>query len=128
MRKESLLVFIIVKEHSYDSLHIHEEASSRHRMSSASTGIFSQYPESVLLINQLPTPHNFGLYAAAAEGNTPLAESLLEKGAKPNFINILEGQKTSLHIAAENGHAEAVGLLLRHGADINCIVGTTKVI
>lgn len=97
-------------------------------MSSALTGISAQFPESVLLVNQLPTAVNFDLYKAAANGNLTLVDSLLVKGGKPNFINIAEGQRTSLHIAAENGHSEVVGLLLRNGAEINCIVGTTKVI
>ena len=97
-------------------------------MSSALTGISVQFPESVLLVNQLPTAVNFDLYKAAANGNLTLVDSLLVKGGKPNFINIAEGQRTSLHIAAENGHSEVVGLLLRNGAEINCIVGTTKVI
>ena len=97
-------------------------------MSSALTGISAQFPESVLLVNQLPTAVNYDLYKAAANGNLTLVDSLLAKGGKPNFINIAEGQRTSLHIAAENGHSEVVGLLLRNGAEINCIVGTTKVI
>jgi uncharacterized protein len=97
-------------------------------MSNTGLGPFAQFPESVLLVNQLPTAVNFDLYKASAEGNVTLVESLLASGGKPNFINISDGQKTSLHIAAENGHAEIVGLLLRNGAEINCIVGTTKVI
>ena len=87
-----------------------------------------RFPESVLLVNQLPTAVNFDLYKASSEGNVTLVNSLLASGGKPNFINISDGQKTSLHIAAENGHAEIVGQFLRNGAEINCIVGTTKVI
>lgn len=97
-------------------------------MSNTGLGPYAQFPESVLLVNQLPTAVNFDLYKASAEGNVTLVNSLLASGGKPNFINISDGQKTSLHIAAENGHAEIVGLLLRNGAEINCIVGTTKVI
>lgn len=85
------------------------------------------FPESVLLVNQIPTAVNFDLYKASAEGNVTLVNSLLASGGKPNFINISDGQKISLHIAAENGHSEVVELLLRNGAEINCIVGTTKV-
>lgn len=86
------------------------------------------FPESVLLVNQIPTAVNFDLYKASAEGNVTLVNSLLASGGKPNFINISDGQKTSLHIAAENGHSGIVELLLKNGAEINCTVGTTKVL
>jgi hypothetical protein len=84
-------------------------------------------PEWVKMSNQLPNAQNFDLFNAAATGDVRLVDIALRSGGKPNFFNVSQEQKTSLHIAAENGHAEVVALLLKHGASIDCIVSSSKV-
>ena len=86
------------------------------------------FPDYVLAVNQLPSAENFDLYHAAAKGDVKNVLFALAAGGKPNFFNVSEEQKTSLHVAAANGHTEVVKLLLEKGAVINCIVAATKVI
>jgi ankyrin repeat protein len=84
-------------------------------------------PDWVKMSNQLPNAQNFDLFNAAAAGDLRLVEIALLNGGKPNFFNVAQEQKTSLHIAAENGHAEVVALLLKNGASIDCLVSSSKV-
>lgn len=84
-------------------------------------------PAWVLVSNQLPSKVNFDLFNAAAAGNAELVDIALLNGGKPNFFNVSQEQKTSLHIAAENGHAKVVALLLKYGAYIDCTVASSKV-
>jgi Ankyrin repeats (3 copies) len=84
-------------------------------------------PEWVKMSNQLPNPQNFDLFNAAAAGDVRLVDIALLNGGKPNFFNVSQEQKTSLHIAAENGHAEVVALLLKNGASIDSIISSSKV-
>lgn len=54
---------------------------------------------------------------AALQDNILLLETLLEQGADPNECESDGG--TALHISAFNGNAEAAGLLLKYGAQID---------
>ncbi|XP_053549194.1 CARD- and ANK-domain containing inflammasome adapter protein-like [Bombina bombina] len=56
------------------------------------------------------------LHVAAANGQVPVIEFLISKGAKVDAND--KNQRTPLHRAAQNGHAEAVRVLLRAGANI----------
>lgn len=84
-------------------------------------------PEWVRMSSQLPNAQNFDLFNAAAAGDARLVEIALLNGGKPNFFNVAQESKTSLHIAAENGHAGVVALLLKNGACIDCLVSPSKV-
>lgn len=79
------------------------------------------YPEYLLLANQQATDDNIELFRAANKGHLAECERLLKQGAKPNFFFRPEDQKNALHVAAEHGFADVVGLLLRHGAEVNSI-------
>lgn len=61
------------------------------------------------------------LISAAAEGNTKLVETLLEKGA--NIEARANDDWTALTIAAREGHIETVELLLKKGAKVNATEG-----
>ena len=89
---------------------------------------FPDFPDYVLEANQLSNSQNLGLYKAASLGDIKNVLHELANGGKPNFFNCSQDQKTSLHIAAENGHSDVVKVLLEKGAVINCIVPATKVV
>ena len=55
--------------------------------------------------------------AAANDGVARLQELLLEAGVSPNCCDY--DKRTPLHVAAAEGHIEAVRLLLQHGAEVN---------
>jgi hypothetical protein len=59
------------------------------------------------------------LHAAAANGDTTLLTSLIERGAHPNTKDIYGS--TPLHEAVVNGHSEVVTLLLAHGAEVDAV-------
>jgi|GEM_PF-1248189 len=70
------------------------------------------------------TPINNGftpLMCASQDNNWRMVELLLKYGAKPNLcmINVVDGSDglTALHLAAMQGHADAVMVLLDGGAD-----------
>lgn len=58
------------------------------------------------------------LYIAAEEGQSHVAELLLDRGADVNQARTNNG-KTPLWVAAENGQLDVAKLLLDRGADIN---------
>lgn len=58
-----------------------------------------------------------GLMIAAWEGNIPLMELFVSRGAKVDFTNALGEQ--ALQLAAWQGHTAAVRWLLEHGAAVN---------
>ena len=94
----------------------------------ATENVVPPFPEYLLLSNQLPTTENFDLYDAAANGDVNLVAKALKNDGKPNFFNVKQEHRTSLHIAAENGHAEVVKCLLQNGASIDCVVETSQVL
>ena len=59
-------------------------------------------------------PQETPLHGVAREGNRPLVEELLAKGAEVNAKDILG--RTPLYSAAQNGHDEVEALLRKHGA------------
>jgi len=83
-------------------------------------------PEYLHASNQLKSAENLALYNAANAGSASGVEGALKKGAKPNYIHNPDDQKTSLHIAAENGYHAIVKILLENGADVDIASGATK--
>jgi RNA polymerase sigma factor (sigma-70 family) len=70
-----------------------------------------------LLLNSGVQPD---IYEAAAIGRTKLVEKLVSKA--PGLVNSYSPEGfTPLALAAHFGHAQTVGFLLSHGADINAI-------
>lgn len=86
-------------------------------------GKFEEYK---LAVNQQSTAENVALVEAAARGDLSRVRSLLAQGAKPNFFYRPEDQKNALHVAAEQGHAQVVELLLAHGAVVNAVAATDQ--
>ncbi|KAL6814616.1 hypothetical protein V8C40DRAFT_107231 [Trichoderma camerunense] len=63
-----------------------------------------------------------GLYGELPNGRKMIHETTSTEAARkvPDGTRLsIEGRPTPLHLAAENGHAETVGLLLANGADSN---------
>jgi ankyrin repeat protein len=58
------------------------------------------------------------LMLTAIEGNTTIAELLIERGADKNKAN--DFGDTALSLAACGGHAQLVKVLLNHGASAEC--------
>ena len=73
-----------------------------------------------------PTPENTALFNAALAGSAMGVASALKKGAKVGYFHRPEEQKTSLHVAAELGHAEVCTLLLEAGCTVDQIALTNK--
>ena len=87
----------------------------------------ADFPDYLLSSNQVANSENLDLYHAASKGDVKNVLLSLANGGKPNFFNVSEEQKTSLHIAAENGHSDVVKILLEKGAVIDCMIAATKV-
>jgi uncharacterized protein len=83
-------------------------------------------PEYLLACNQVKSAENLALFNAANAGSASGVESALKKGAKPNYIHNPDEQKTSLHIAAENGYTAIAKILLENGAVVDAASGSTK--
>jgi ankyrin repeat protein len=58
------------------------------------------------------------LMLAAIEGNAPIGELLISRGAALDGTNDFE--ETALSLAAHGGHASFIRLLLANGASIDC--------
>ena len=86
----------------------------------------SSPPDYLLSSNQLNSPENLSLFNAAMLGSSTGVENALRKGAKVNFFNNPEDQKTALHIACENGFSNIVEVLIKNGAVVDLPTGTTK--
>jgi len=70
------------------------------------------------------TNNEKALVDAITNGNTPLAQSLLDKGVSPN-LKTADG-KTVLMLAAVLGHPDIAQLLIDKGADVNAKDSTGK--
>ena len=86
----------------------------------------SSPPDYLLSANQLSSPENLALFKSAMVGSSTGVENALNKGAKVNFFCNPEDQKTSLHIACENGFPDIAEYLLNNGAVIDLPSGATK--
>jgi ankyrin repeat protein len=75
---------------------------------------------------QAVTKGNIALFNAVIAGSIMGVESALKKGAKVNYFHKPEDQKTSLHIAAENGLFDICKILIDAGAAVNSIAITNK--
>ncbi len=58
------------------------------------------------------------LTAAAWKGETEIVRSLLEAGVDSNAAGGYD-DRTAIHMAAENDHADTIKLLIEYGADVN---------
>ena len=83
-----------------------------------------QADEDANWMNQIGEPL---INIAAAEGNTQIVRTLLEFGASPNSVDMMEN--TPLNIAAEKGDLTTMQLLVENGATVNHanIMGTTPI-
>ena len=64
------------------------------------------------------------LFHAAVFGYTDIAQELIDKGANPDY-GAAQGTVTPLMVAALNGAASTVELLIRSGAAVNATAGRT---
>ena len=64
------------------------------------------------------------LHAAAKQNRTDVIEFLLDLGVSPDVKDAKQGDQTALHVAAYSGAAEAVDVLIRHGAKIDPVDST----
>src|SRR5262249_4538384 len=69
------------------------------------------------LREQLTHEHHLMLHAPAESGNVAVLETMLECGFDPRVKD--KDNVTALHRAAMAGYADAVRVLLAHGADVN---------
>ena len=61
------------------------------------------------------------LHFAAFHGRVPMIEYLLSEGVLSSIDPTDDSDKTPLHWAAQNGHAEACELLVRSGAELSAV-------
>jgi ankyrin repeat protein len=66
---------------------------------------------------ELRPEHHLMLHRPAESGNAAVLETMLACGFNPDAAD--KDSVTPLHRAAMGGHADAVRVLLRHGADVN---------
>ena len=90
------------------------------------TPVEQEYPAYMLQENQIASKENVALFHAAQTGNVEECESLLRKGAKPNFFFRPEDQKNALHVAAEHGYTDVCKTLIRGGAEVNSIASADQ--
>ncbi len=60
---------------------------------------------------------------AALNGHLEATKALIQAGASVNLGD--KGGYSAMMLAASNNHAEIVGLLLKHGADVNQVENTS---
>ena len=60
---------------------------------------------------------NFALYVAAVEGNPEMCKYLISTGGNVNVAHYSYLSWTPLHVAANNGHASVIDVLIQNGAD-----------
>jgi ankyrin repeat protein len=82
------------------------------------TAALTMLRENPGLREQLGPEHYAGLYRAAEIGDTRVIETMLACGFEPNHPDEEMG-KTPLHEAAHGGRADAVRVLLAHGASVS---------
>ena len=71
-------------------------------------------------VERIPDDGNISLYTAAQNGDAEKVHLCLNAGADVNWTNEAESKNTPLHMAATNGHADCVRLLLAAtGSDVN---------
>ena len=58
------------------------------------------------------------LTAAAGQGKSQIVRALLNAGVAANAVGGY-ADRTAVHMAADNDHAETISLLIEHGADVN---------
>jgi hypothetical protein len=76
------------------------------------------------LRGQLQSEHHLMMQVPAERGDTAILETLLACGFDPN---VKDGEGvTALHRAAMSGRAEAVRVLLAHGASVNALDGFVR--
>jgi ankyrin repeat protein len=73
------------------------------------------------LRSQLLLEHHLMMHGPAGRGNGPVLETMLAAGFDPNVKD--KDGVTALHRAAKAGSAEAVRVLLKHGASVNNLDG-----
>ena len=76
--------------------------------------------------NQVASAENIAIFQAALCGSVHGVRTAIAKGGRVNYFHRPDDQKNSLHVASENGFLEVVELLMDNGADVECIVGSTK--
>ena len=74
-----------------------------------------------LLPAQLRAEHHLMLHRPAESGNAPGLETMLACGFEPSARD--KDNVTPLHRAAMGGHVDAVGVLLKYGADLDALDG-----
>ncbi|HEY7500344.1 MAG TPA: ankyrin repeat domain-containing protein [Vicinamibacterales bacterium] len=73
------------------------------------------------LSRELGVEHHLMMQRPAESGDAPVLETMLACGFDPNAKD--KDNVTSLHRAAMSGHANAVRVLLRYGADVHALDG-----
>lgn len=91
------------------------------------TAVESESDNAVEIVDRLiragADPHTVGrngwtaLHMAGVRGNLQKAERLIRAGADPNTRASVDAEETPLMLAACQGHAEVVQLLIAHGGD-----------
>ncbi|KAK5642279.1 hypothetical protein RI129_008446 [Pyrocoelia pectoralis] len=81
--------------------------------------------KTILKEGHIPDLHQRRLLTAVCTNNTDLLQEMLAANVSPNSKD--RQQRSALHIAVSRGYADAVCLLLQHGADVNSqdILGNT---
>jgi hypothetical protein len=77
--------------------------------------------ETPALREELGHEHHLMLHRPAESGNVAVLETMLECGFDPRVKD--KDNVTALHRAAMSGYADAVGVLLAHGADVHALDG-----
>jgi len=76
--------------------------------------------------NQKPTEVSIALFKASSDGNIEEIRHALLQGGNPNWFNHAAEGATAIFAAAENGHLEAVKILIDAGGALDLKLLTTK--